>query len=278
MTIQTEATEAAPDYSEIPASAFPEGVDPSTYKDSLSSSEAPTKAERPADVPEKFWDADKGEVKIADLAKSYAALEQKFHSPKAEDTDAPKADSLKIERADGASTDEAAPNSLTTAFETFAKTYEDTKGQPGEEAIAEIVKLGVPQNIIENYLAGLEALAEREFGMAHAAAGGEEAFNAASNWASKGGLTDAEIESYNTLVTNQATAKQGIEWLMSKYKSATPSEGSFVQAESGSAVGDVFGSKAEMVTAMKSDRYLTDRAYQREVAEKAARSKQAGTI
>lgn len=46
----------------------------------------------------------------------------------------------------------------------------------------------------------------------------------------------------------------------------------------GAATGDIFRSKAEMVAAMKTDRYQTDRAYVAEVAEKAARSKAAGTL
>ncbi len=274
MTIQTEATEAAPDYSALPATAFPEGADPSTYKDSLTAQDTPAKAERPAHIPEKFWDAEAGAIRAEDMAKSYAELEAKLRGPKSED-EAPKAEGLKIEKKEGEA--EAQANPLTTAFESFAKTYEDTKGQPPEEAIAEIVKLGVPQNIVANYLAGLEALARESFNQAYTVAGGEEAFNAASHWASQN-LSEEEIASYNTLVSNQTTAKQGVEWLMAKYKSATPTEGSFIQAEAGAAVSDVFRSKAEMVTAMKSDRYLNDRTYQREVAEKVARSKQAGMI
>ncbi|HBV11629.1 MAG TPA: hypothetical protein DEB60_00680, partial [Brevundimonas sp.] len=72
MTIQTEATEAAPDYSSLPATAFPEGADPSTYKDSLTSPQTPAKAERPDHIPEKFWDAEAGAIRAEDMAKSYA--------------------------------------------------------------------------------------------------------------------------------------------------------------------------------------------------------------
>ena len=46
--------------------------------------------------------------------------------------------------------------------------------------------------------------------------------------------------SYNTLVTNPTTAKQGVEWLVAKYKAAHPSEGSFVESMPGAAVGDAF--------------------------------------
>ncbi|HAL06137.1 MAG TPA: hypothetical protein DCP26_02110 [Brevundimonas sp.] len=274
----TETTSPAPDYSQLPASAFPEGADPSTYKDSLSAPETPAKPERPAHISEKFWDAEAGTIRVDDMAKSYAELEAKLRSPKSEDKPAGEADKpndLTIEPAKPEAPAEANP--ITTAFESFSKHYEDTKGQPAEDQIAEIVKLGVPQNIVENYLAGLSAMSQLAFQQAHATAGGEDVFNAASDWASKS-LTAAEIDSYNTLVTNPTTAKQGVEWLVAKYKAAHPSEGSFVESMPGAAVGDVFRSKSEMVAAMKTDRYQTDRAYVAEVAEKVARSQAAGTL
>jgi hypothetical protein len=168
-------------------------------------------------------------------------------------------------------------NPVTTAFESFAKHYEETQGQPAEDQIAEIVKLGVPQSVVENYLAGLSAMSQLAFQQAHATAGGEDVFDAATDWASKS-LTAAEIDSYNTLVSNPTTATQGIEWLVAKYKAARPSEGSFVESMPGTAVGDVFRSKSEMVAAMKTDRYQTDRAFVAEVAAKVARSQAAGTL
>ncbi|MDX2334092.1 capsid assembly protein [Brevundimonas vesicularis] len=276
----TETTSPAPDYTQIPASAFPEGADPSTYKDSLSAPETPAKPERPAHIPEKFWDADAGTVRTDDLVKSYAELEAKHRSPKSEDKpadEAAKPNDLTIEPAKDETPAQAEANPVTTAFEAFAKHYEETSGQPGEDQIAEIVKLGVPQSIVDNYLAGLSAMSQLAFQQAHATAGGEDVFNAASDWASKS-LTAADIDSYNTLVTNPTTAKQGVEWLVAKYKAAHPSEGSFVESMPGAAVGDVFRSKSEMVAAMKTDRYQTDRAYVAEVAEKVARSQAAGTL
>ncbi|WP_292046119.1 MULTISPECIES: capsid assembly protein [unclassified Brevundimonas] len=275
----TETTSPTPDYTQLPASAFPEGADPSTYKDSLSVPETPAKPERPAHIPEKFWDAEKATIRVDDLAKSYAELEKMKGAAPTEDKPAENADKpndLTIEPAKEPSA-EAEANPITSAFESFAKHYEDTKGQPAEDQIAEIVKLGVPQNVVENYLAGLSAMSQLAFQQAHATAGGEDVFNSASDWASKS-LSAAEIESYNTLVTNPTTAKQGVEWLVSKYKAAHPSEGSFVESTPGAAVGDVFRSKSEMVAAMKTDRYQTDRAYVAEVAEKVARSQAAGTL
>ena len=91
-------------------------------------------------------------------------------------------------------------------------------------------------------------------------------------------LTAAEQDSYNTLVDNQATARQGVEWLMSKFNAARPAEGSLIEAEASPASGDVFRSKAEMTSAIQDPRYKTDPAYRNDVAQKLWRSNAAGSL
>lgn len=267
MTTETTATEATAN--DLPASALPEGVTADEYRASLNKTEATAetgKPERPAHIAEKFWDAEKGEIRIDDLAKSYGELEQKLTSAK---KDEEKPLDLKIEKPEGEA--EAEANPITTAFEAFAQTYAETKGAPPEEAIAEIVKLGVPQGIVQTYMDGLAALGREQSASVIAAAGDEQTLDAALAWG-QNSLSKEDLTAYNALVENPATQRQGVEWLVGRFKSAQPQEGNFVQGLSGAAVGDVFSTRAEMITAMKSDKYLTDSAYQREVAEKAERS------
>lgn len=267
MTPETTATEA--NAIDLPTSALPEGMTADEYRASLLPTETTAetaKAERPAHVAEKFWDAEKGVVLIDELSKSYAELEQRMRAPKKDDD---KPLDLKIEKPDGET--EAEANPITTAFEAFAQTYAETKGAPSEEAVAEIVKLGVPAPMIETYMAGLAALQREQAASIVSAAGDEQTLDAAMAWASNS-LSEEDITAYNALVENPATVRQGVEWLVGRFKTAQPSEGNFVQGLSGAAVGDVFRNRAEMITAMKSDKYLTDAAYQREVAEKAERS------
>lgn len=274
LPVTETASETPNDYSNLPASAFPAGVDPATYVQSLNKAEpeTPSKPERPAHVPEKFWDADKGEARWDDLAKSYAELEAKFGG---KPDDAAKADSLKIEKTEGETPAEDAPNPITSAFEGFAKVYEESKGQPTSDDIQKIVDLGVPPDIVSNYLAGLEALAREQFSNAYTAAGGEEQFNTAIEWA-KSGLTAAEQDSYNTLVENQATARQGIEWLMAKFNAARPAEGSLIEADADNATGDVFRSSAEVTGMIRDPRYKSDPAFRQDVMDKLQRTRDAG--
>lgn len=277
MTNSIEAPQA--DNTSIPASALPTGMTAEAYRDSLTST-TETGTVRPDNIPEKFWDSATGTVRTDDLLKSYSELETKFRSPDKSEEEAVKSDEprtdLKIEKPED-KTEEVTANPVTTTFESFAQRYEETSGQVTEDDIASIVALGVPENIVSNYLAGLEALARESFGKAYTVAGGEEAFNEATAWAVQN-LSDAEIENYNSLVENAKTASTGVEWLMSKYKAATPQEGSFVQAQAHSSTGDIYASHDEMVAAMRSPKYLNDRSYQREVLEKAERSKRAGAF
>ena len=70
--ISTEQT--AEQAAELPASAYPEGVDPSTYLSSLKGETpetASTEGQRPAHIPEKFWDEATKTVRVDDLVKSF---------------------------------------------------------------------------------------------------------------------------------------------------------------------------------------------------------------
>lgn len=61
--------------------------------------EAPSKAERPSYIPEKFWDAQKGEIKTDQLGISYQQLEKEFskrsQAPKKPGADSPPEDHAK---------------------------------------------------------------------------------------------------------------------------------------------------------------------------------------
>lgn len=67
-----------------PATDIPPGTTPGQPQQTApAAGGTPTAAVRPDYIPEKFWDATKGEANYEGLAKSYAALEQKMGSTKA---------------------------------------------------------------------------------------------------------------------------------------------------------------------------------------------------
>ncbi len=241
---------------------------------------------RPAHVPEKFWDPVNKRVRVDELVKSYSELEKMRGKPaeaaqeapaEASQETPPEAKPGKIERKeDKPAEGEASP--LVTAIESLKNHYAETGGNPTEEAIQAAVDAGLPREVIETHLAAVKALEAAQLLKVHEAAGGQEAFDSAMAWATKS-MSDEDLAVYNAMVDNPATEMEGVRFLVSKFRAAVPSEGSFVDAEpSSSAAGDVFASSQEMTAAMRDPRYGRDPAYRAQVAEKIARSKKAGSL
>lgn len=239
---------------------------------------------RPEGVPEKFWDSATGKVRQDELLKSYAELEKLRGKPteeaKPEDKPA-EATKVALERkpedtpAGDASEVSAALAKVGIDFEAVNAEYQEA-GAVKPETRAKL-EAAFGKAMVDNYFEGLKALEASAVLSAHDAAGGKEVFDKASAWAAAA-LNDADFNSYNALVANPTTQKQGVEWLVGKYKAANPSEGSFIAAESSASQGDVYASSAEMTAAMRDPRYARDPAYRQQVAEKLQRSKKAGTV
>ena len=280
----TEATAGLPEGVSAPSAEYAATMQSAAHQDPIPAHLKP-KVERPAHVPEKFWDAEKGEARWEDLAKSYVELEKRAGSqedPAAAEGEAegdatgdePKG--TKIERKEGEPEGEASP--LATAVEAFQAAFTEKNGEVTDEDIAALEALGLPRNTIDTYLAGLKALETLNLQTAQATAGGAEAFSAAQTWAAEK-LSDADLDYYNEAVANPKTSTQAVEWLMAKYRAARPSEGKMVPGLPASTPsGDLFRSTAQVTEAMSDPRYGRDPAYRQQVAEKLNRSKRAGTI
>lgn len=237
---------------------------------------------RPENIPEKFWDAQAGKVRVEDLLKSYGELEKQFSSkaPEAKPDEKP-ADKLTLERKpeEGAQPE---PTEVAAALQKVGISFDDVNAEyqkTGDVSAETRAKLDAAfgKGMVDNYFAGLKALEATQLLTAHDAAGGKEVFDQATTWGVKE-LSDAELDSYNKLVSDPATQKQGIEWLVSKFRAANPSEGTFIQAEPNTGPGDVFNSPQEMTAAMRDPRYARDPAYREQIALKLARSTKAGTM
>lgn len=295
------APAAAP--ADLPASAFPPGVDPATYiaqHQNVSAApppvadpvgEAKAKPQRPENVPEKFWDAEKGEVRTEALLKSYTELEKARSAPAADPQtpagDPPPADGVTIERPADPAADPAgdpadpAQNPEVQAVATTIQSLSEKYAQTGalEDAdFTALEKAGLPRQFVENYLQGIKALEQVQLQKAHAAAGGKDTFEAAVAWASRD-LSDADLQFYNDNVKDPAKAASAVEWLVAKYRSAVPAEGKLVAAgPSPAPAGDVYRSTAQLTADMNSPQYRNDPAFREQVAAKLQRSREQGTL
>ncbi len=293
MTVENQSPAAV----EVPASAVPPGVDPTTYLQQMQG-KAPAEpvvqtpqsiidSRRPANVPEKFWDSANNRVNTEALLKSYGELEKMRGKPADEPAAAAQADtpaapaqpedSTKIAPAkpEGEAEQSAAPAPIAQAISLTSK-YEAGEIADGDFAAAEAA--GLPRNVIETYFAGLKALEAAAALSAHEVAGGKDAFDNARSWAAQN-LSASDLEYYNSAVSDPKTSRQAVEWLVAKHRGANPAEGSFI-SDSAPAVsaGDVYTAQVQVTADMRSERYRTDPAFRAEVASKLQRSRASGSL
>lgn len=261
------------DFSSLPPSAFPEGVDPNDYAAKMTAPEgedapaadtpATDKQIRPDHVPEKFWNAETGEVNVEGLLKSYKELEEhQFKKTEATPEQAPA---------------EGAPAPLADVLAEFTTAFEANNGEVGEDVLAKVIAAGIPDYAIEAFKVGYQVLSNEPFDIAHKVAGGEDAFQSAMAWAERG-LTTAEIAEFNEAASSRGTIGLAVESLMNKYRAAHPSEGSFVHATKGNGAADIFKSRAELNDAIKNTPNYRNPEVQEAILAKIERSKAAGTL
>jgi hypothetical protein len=245
-----------------------------------------TGPKRPDNVPEKFWDADKGEIRVDELTSSYAALEAKLsQSPSEEEGSEEEADgdvevkngkiSKKAEEASGEGSEDEVP-AVTGLIQSAATEFTESGGFT-EETTAALAAQGIPVEIQQVYLAGLTALQDQQTATVQGYVGGEEQYNAMAQWAGQN-LSDAELEAFNSALDNPALAENAVSGLYSRFQKARPNEGRQIGPTNGAPdSGDVFASRKEMTDAMSDPRYRNDAAYQRSVVDKLRRTRAAGT-
>lgn len=223
---------------------------------------------RPESIPEKFWDAEKGEVNVEALLKSQqdgeAALRAKTQEPKAEgEAEEPAGDGT------------AYDNAVAKASAEFAE-----KGELGDSTFEALEKVGLSRDMVNDYIEGQQAIVSTLQNAAYSEfSGNAENFKQASAWAVDN-LSEEEIAAIDVQLTsrNPGIVKQGAAALAAKYSAnadITPATTVTGQGNaSGSGVG--FKSGAEMQRAMSDPRYKTDPAFRAEVSSKIMAAERSG--
>lgn len=219
----------------------PEGTPPAV---------APAAAQRPDNVPEKFWDAATGQVNTEALLKSYTELE-KGKPPEVQPpatTPDPATDAVKAAKLD-----------MTVLSQEFAE-----KGTLSDDSYKALEAAGFPKTTVDQYIAGQAALAEKRDAQALALAGGQEQFTAMASWATTG-LPAAEIEQFNQVLQsgNDVQVKQAVLALKAQYEASVGKDPTLIKGNAAaSSTGEQpFQSRAEVTAAMRDPRYKADPAY-----------------
>lgn len=220
------------------------------------------KDERPDWLPEKF-------KSVEEMANSYNELEKKLgqqNSEENEDTignpdENPEQSEVREEL-----------ESRGLDFDSFADEFEGN-GELSDASYEALAQAGIPQEIVDQYLSGLQAEAQMIQQQAFGLAGGEQGYAEMTQWAAEN-LPDSEIDAFNEAVNSGdwSTVQFAIKGLAAQYRSEVGTEPSMVQGSTAGSAGGVFSSVAELTAAMRDPRYETDPAYRRNVSEKLSRS------
>lgn len=222
-----------------------------------------------------------------DLLKAYQELERKQSQPQQTDSDRPS-------QSDGYTAEQVveywgedivnAVNEAGLSMSDLAW-QADNGGDISEHYDALAQAVGVPRQVVENYVARAQAggskaeagpLSEAEQQAIKNEIGGDAEFNRISQWAKDGGgLTEAELADYNDVVNSGNT--QAIRWalkaLQAKSAPAAPSEPKLIRGQAPAETQRRFNSQSEALEAMnKRDSkgrrlYDVDSEYQRKYAE-----------
>ena len=196
-----------------------------------------------------------------DLEKAYVEL-QKSYSKGERSTEEEKPAATKKEGPKGQEAN--LENTFNTAFQEY-----ETTGEVSDEARQAFVDMGIPESVVDNYIANAQASQVLQKNDVLDSVGGQEAFDEISNW-SVLNLKQDEIDGFNAIIDsgdiNQIKLTLGnLKARMGSSKFVTP------DVKGGHSEGS-FESKGAMVAAMNDKRYSTDSAYRNQVQRKLARS------
>lgn len=221
--------------------------------------------DRPPWLPEKF-------KSVEDMAKSYQALEKRLgqNNRQDEDTDDSDADQdASVEDQARAITKKAGLD-----FDDMASRYWDEGGLRDTDYKA-LEKQGIPKHMVDQFIAGQQALVSARENDAYAIVGGQDAYSEMADWAAEN-LEPAELKAYNRAVASDDfnTIKVAVKGLKAQWQAAVgyePTKSVKGQRASASS-GGAYQSWAQVEKDMNDPRYHTDPAYRSQVEQKMARS------
>lgn len=155
-------------------------------------------------------------------------------------------------------------------FDPFFKEFNEA-GKLSDESIIKLEGMGLPKQVIEAYIGGLQAQATSVVSETHKLVGGSESYTKMTTWASTN-LSAEQKEVFNTALQGSPAQRQmAVMALKAQYEAAFGSEPRLVggNAPTGPA-SSAFASRAEVTEAMRDPRYRGDPAYRQMVANRIA--------
>lgn len=221
-------------------------------------------SERPEWLPEKFKSPE-------DLAKAYASLETKLgKSDDQPEEEAPEETDQEEPDPDKASDEEVSDylEGQGINYDALSAEYAEN-GKLSDTAYEVLEAAGIPKTIVDQFIAGREAMVAQIRSTAFNSVGGEAEYQAMLSWASTN-LSKDEQDAFNASIDTQdhAAALFAIKGLHARYASEVGKSPRLVTGATSGNPGGSYQSLAELTAAMKDRRYETDPAYRADVARK----------
>jgi len=195
---------------------------------------------------------------VEELEKAYNELQSKLGQESSERTES----------------EETAEETTTTGDDVFDTAYNQwsESGEVSDEVIDQIVaEKGIPREYVEQFIQQATAQEMLTHKQIFDSVGGEEQYKSIISWA-ENNLPASEIETYNKIIDSG-----DVDQIKFAINALSQRRGGkkFVSPDTNRTSEDAtsFGSKAEMVEAMKDPRYERDRAYRQKVERMIMRSK-----
>lgn len=225
------------------------------------SGEAPAATtERPEWLPEKYKTVEEFVKSNAELEKKLGELTAEKKGGEGEETPNPEAEAAK---------DLAESKGLD--YTAMSNEYWQN-GSLSDATYETLDKAGIPRDVVDQFIAGQEAVSENLRLSAFTVVGGEENYNAMMSWAATN-MDEAEIDAFNKAVNSNNTkvVTMAVMGLKGKYEAANGSEPSLVHGD-GDGTVDTYETWAQVTADMGDPRYAKDAAYRSKVEAKLARS------
>ncbi|MEL6980026.1 MAG: hypothetical protein AAGM38_15275 [Pseudomonadota bacterium] len=146
-------------------------------------------------------------------------------------------------------------------------------GQLSEESYALLQAAGIPRQIVDRYIEGQQAAADKLVKEAEEIAGGPQRLRAAQMWAETA-LPKAQLDAYQrSIEQGPEEAKFAVQALCAAHQRATGEAPRLTRGDAAAPSGGAFSSAAEVSEAIRDPRYKKDPAYRAQVAARLSKSK-----
>ena len=192
-----------------------------------------------------------------DLAEAYENLERKLGETRQQD---------QVSEENSTEQNSNVSEAIQNASDAFYN-----EGALSEENYKALEENGIPREFVEAYVRGQEATMEAEVTDITNSIGGQENYEAMSEWA-RNNLPSEEIDSFDQIVESSTpdAAKMAVKGLYARFISEGGQQPTIRQGQTSGSAVQPFNSSAQVVEAMKDRRYETDPAYREEIERRLA--------